>query len=42
MNINLDRYYDDESIKGGRTWNDNYHMMSKLQRYESWDSVKIT
>jgi hypothetical protein len=35
------KYIKDERIKGHKTWNDNYHLLSKLCRYESWDNVKI-
>jgi hypothetical protein len=35
-------YIKNENVKGGRTWNDNYHLLSKLYRYESWNNVKIT
>jgi len=36
------RYIKDENIKDGRTWNNNYHLFSKLCRYETWTDVKIT
>lgn len=36
------RYIKDEHVKGGRTWNNNYHLLSKLCRYETWDNIKIT
>lgn len=35
-------YIKDDRVKGGRTWNDNYHLFSKLCRYETWGDVKIT
>jgi len=34
------KWYDKK--KHCKTWNDNYHMMSKLCRYETWDTVHIT
>lgn len=36
------KYIKDDTVKGGRTWNDNYHLLSKLCRYETWDDIKIT
>jgi len=36
------RYVKDENVKGGRTWNDDYHLLSKLCRYETWKDIKIT
>jgi hypothetical protein len=35
-------YVKDKTVLGGKTWNDNYHLLSKLCRYEDWTDVKIT
>lgn len=35
-------YVGDKRVVGGKTWNDNYHLLSKLCRYETWKDVKIT
>lgn len=35
-------YVKDKRVIGGWTWNDNYHLFSKLCRYKTWESVKIT